>query len=58
LQACAGPCAASGPPFVCDAFNRARLTVRHEASPPEVDVQLLDHADVVRHRGHVRLAAG
>ncbi len=49
---------ASGRPFICDAFNWARLTVRPEARPPEVEVQFLDGADVVRHRGHVRLAAG
>jgi hypothetical protein len=48
----------SGRPFVCDAFNWARLTVRAEASPPEVEVQFLDRTDAVRHQGHVRLAAG
>ena len=49
---------ASGRPFICDAFNWARLTVRPEAHPPEVEVQFLDVGDAVRHRGHVRLAAG
>ena len=48
---------ASGRPFVCDAFNWARLTVRAEASPPEVEVQFLDRADAMRHQGHVRLEA-
>jgi alkaline phosphatase D len=47
----------SGRPFVCDAFNWARLTVRPEARPPEVEVQFVDSDDVVRHRGHVRLGA-
>ena len=49
---------ASGRPFVCDTVNWARLTVRPEASPPEVEVQFLDRTDAVRHRGHVRLATG
>jgi alkaline phosphatase D len=48
---------ASGRPFVCDSFNWARLTVRPEASPPEVEVRVLDRADAVRHQGYVRLAA-
>ncbi len=49
---------ASRRPFVCDTSNWARLTVRPEASPPEVEVQFLDRTDAVRHQGHVRLAAG
>jgi alkaline phosphatase D len=49
---------ASGRPFVCDTLNWARLTVRPEASPPEVEVQFLDRADLVRHRGHVRVGTG
>lgn len=49
---------ASGRPFVCDTFTWARVTVRPEASPPEVEVQFRDPTDAVRHEGHVRLAAG
>jgi alkaline phosphatase D len=44
---------ASGRPFVCDAFNWARLTVRPEAGPPEVEVEFIDAADRVRHRARV-----
>lgn len=52
------PLQASGRPFVCDTVNWARVTVRPEASPPEVEVQVRDPTDAVRHQGHVRLAAG
>ena len=44
---------ASGRFFICDAFNWALLTVRPEASPPEVEVQFVDATDAVRHRTRV-----
>jgi phosphodiesterase/alkaline phosphatase D-like protein len=56
LPVARGHLQASGRPFVCDTFTWARLTVRPEADPPEVEVQFLDRTDAVRHRGHVRLA--
>lgn len=40
--------------FICDAFNYGLVTVRPEASPPEVEVEILDGSNTVRHRARVR----
>jgi alkaline phosphatase D len=47
---------ASGRFFICDAFNCGLVTVRPQASPPEVEVRYLDAADVVRYTTRVPLA--
>ena len=47
---------ASGRFFICDAFNCGLVTVRPQASPPEVEVRYLDAADAVRYTTRVVLA--
>jgi alkaline phosphatase D len=44
---------ATGRFFICDAVNWALVTVRPQASPPEVEVQFVDARDTVRHRAQV-----
>jgi alkaline phosphatase D len=43
--------------FLCDDFNYGLVTVRPEASPPEVEVTILDGSNTVRHRARVRARA-
>jgi len=47
---------ASGRFFICDAFNCGLVTVRPQASPPEVEVRYVDAADAVRYTTRVALA--
>jgi alkaline phosphatase D len=44
---------ASGRFFLCDAFNWGLITVRPEASPPEIELAFVDHTDAVRHRARI-----
>ena len=46
---------ASGRFFICDAFNYGLVTVKPQASPPEVEVQYVDADDVVRYTTRVPL---
>jgi alkaline phosphatase D len=38
---------------LCDAYNYGLITVRPEASPPEIEVQIRDGADAVRHAARI-----
>jgi alkaline phosphatase D len=44
---------ASGPFFICDAFNYGLVTVQPGADPPEAEIQILDGANTLRHRATV-----
>ena len=46
----------SGRFFICDAFNCGLVTVRPQASPPEVEVRYVDATDAVRYTTRVALA--
>ena len=46
---------ASGRFFICDSFNYGLVTVKPQASPPEVEVQYVDADDVVRYTTRVPL---